>query len=78
MLCAGCSTGPKPLSAPEMINQLPPQALLTPIPDPYRPVKTTGDLVIRLNATESALKVCTAQVGGVRSWRTEAAAALPR
>lgn len=73
-LCAGCSTAPKAHQAPQVIKQLPPLALLTAIPDPYRPVKTTGDIVNRLTATESALRVCTAQIDGVRAWRVDAAA----
>ncbi|MHC1550356.1 Rz1-like lysis system protein LysC [Phyllobacterium sp. K27] len=46
---------------------------MVPCPKPYRPVKTASDLVKRLTATESALRTCSAQVDGIRSWRSSTA-----
>ncbi|WP_354344739.1 Rz1-like lysis system protein LysC [Phyllobacterium ifriqiyense] len=71
MLCAGCSTTSREAyQATKVVEVYPPAALMAPCPKPYRPVKTTGDLVRRLNATESALSTCSAQVDVIRSWRS--------
>jgi len=49
----------------------PPSALLVPCPRPFKPVTTTGGIVDQLNATRGALRVCSAQVDGIRKWRDE-------
>ncbi|WP_354345998.1 Rz1-like lysis system protein LysC [Phyllobacterium ifriqiyense] len=47
--------------------------MIVPCSKPNRPVKTNGNLVKRLTATESALSTCSAQVDGIRSWRSSKA-----
>ncbi|SDP92617.1 hypothetical protein SAMN05428967_4487 [Phyllobacterium sp. YR620] len=70
-LCAGCSTSPKAFQATKVVEVYPPAALMAPCPNPYREVNTTGDLVNRLTATEGALKTCSAQIDGIRAWRSD-------
>ena len=66
-----CSPIPEVVTKPTLIVMEPPSALLVPCPKPYKPVTTTGGVVDQLNATRGALKVCSAQVDGLRRWRDE-------
>lgn len=69
-ICA-CSWTAKPaiFSAPVVIRERVPAALLRPCPPKSRMLlATTGDLVNRLTYTEGALATCSAQVDGIRRW----------
>jgi hypothetical protein len=46
-----------------------PAALLNPVPPGWRgTIRTTGDFVARGDQDEAALRVCRAQVDGIRKW----------
>lgn len=69
-ILTGCLTGkPTVVSAPEVIRDKVPAALVRPCPRKQRgQLVTTGDIVDRLTYTEGALATCSAQVDGVRKW----------
>ena len=66
----GCSTvKPAVVTAPQVIRETVPAALVRPCPKKQRgSLKTTADVVNRLTYTEGALDTCSAQVDGVRAW----------
>jgi len=59
------------VTAPTVVVVTPSEALLAPCPNPYRASKTTGDMADQLTLTREALKICSAQVDGIRRWRDE-------
>lgn len=69
MICAGCSTGPSVVQAPEIIVAVPPEALMQPCVSPEGDIVTNRDLVVMLGDTRTALASCGAMVDGVRAWR---------
>jgi hypothetical protein len=67
-ICASCTTT-ETIVAPRAVKVLPPAALTVPCPKPdRRPWRATRDIVGTATANEAALKVCSAQVDGIRSW----------
>jgi hypothetical protein len=55
--------------APRTVKVLPPAALTVPCPAPdRRPWRTTRDVIGTASANEAALKTCSAQVDGIRTW----------
>lgn len=57
------------VSAPEVVREKVPAALVRPCPPKQRgSLKANADIVNRLTYTEGALATCAAQVDGVRAW----------
>ena len=69
-ILTGCLTDkPAVVTAPQVIRETVPAALVRPCPPKQRgPLKATSDIVNRLTYTEGALAACSAQVDGVRAW----------
>lgn len=67
---SGCLTAePTVVTAPVVIRESVPAALLRPCPPKQRkPLVTTADVVSRLTYTEAALSTCAAQIDGIRQW----------
>lgn len=71
MICASCSTT-APLVRVEVVKEVPPEAIFTPVALADREIKTTRDVIDRLNDTTTAFNQCSFQLMQGRKWRDTA------
>lgn len=69
-ICASCAAvKPAVVVRPELVKAQVPAALTVPCPAPdRRQWRTTRDIIATADADAAALRVCSAQVDGMRAW----------